>query len=67
MKIRTPAGLAAGLVSAVLLAAPAFAGPTVTVRVEGASLTLLERTRVTLPDTPPPVASCGAWPSAAVQ
>ena len=49
MKLRSPAGLA-GLVLAVLLAAPAVAtpGPTVTVRVEGANATLLERTRVTL-------------------
>jgi hypothetical protein len=32
----------------------------VTVRVEGQSATLLERTRVTLPDTPPPVDGCEA-------
>jgi hypothetical protein len=70
MKLRSPAGLAAGLVSAALLAGPAaaLAGPTVTVRVEGASATLLERTPVTLPDTPPPVAGCGArTPAAAIE
>ncbi len=66
MKLRSPAGIVAGLLSAVLLAPPpAFAGPNVTVRVEGAGGTLLERTRVTLPDTPPPVASCGAHTAAA--
>jgi hypothetical protein len=66
MKIRSIAGLA-GLVSAtVLVMAPAtLAGPTVTVRVEGAASTLLERTRVTLPDTPPPVASCPVHTAAA--
>jgi hypothetical protein len=66
MKLRSPAGLA-GLVLALLLAAPAaaVAGPTVTVRVEGANSTLLERTRVTLPDTPPPVAGCNAHTAAA--
>jgi hypothetical protein len=61
MKLRSPAGLAAGIVTAALLASPAaFAGPTVTVRVEGMSSTLLERTRVTLPDVPPPVNGCRA-------
>jgi hypothetical protein len=40
-----------------VLAAPALAGPTVTVRVEGQSATLLERTAVTLPDTDSPI--CG--------
>jgi hypothetical protein len=59
MKHRSPAGLA-GLVLALLLAAPAAAGPTVTIRIEGATSTLLERTRVTLPDTPPPVTNCPA-------
>jgi len=61
MKLRTPAGLA-GLALAVLLAVPAVAsaGPTVTVRIEGEQSTLLERTRVTLPDTPPPVTGCAA-------
>jgi hypothetical protein len=54
MKHRFTAGLA-GLVLALLLATPAFAGPTVTVRIEGEAQTLLERTQVTLPDTPPPV------------
>src|SRR5689334_12082921 len=55
MKIRISAGLAVGVVVSALLAAPALAGPTVSIRVEGATHTLLERTRVTLPDTPPPV------------
>jgi hypothetical protein len=55
MKIRISAGLAVGVLVPALLAAPALAGPTVTIRVEGATHTLLERTRVTLPDTQPPV------------
>jgi hypothetical protein len=44
MKLRSPAGLAAGLISAALLAAPASAaGPaTVKVRVEGADRTIFE-------------------------
>jgi len=69
MKFRSRAGLAAGVVAAALCApAVALAGPTVTVRVEGAGGTLLERTRVTLPDTPPPVASCDAHtPAAAIE
>ena len=54
MKHRSTAGLA-GLVLALLLTAPAAAGPTVTIRIEGETRTLLERTQVTLPDTPPPV------------
>ena len=68
MQIRSRAGLAAGVLAALLLTPPnALAGPTVTVRVEGAAGTLLERTRVTLPDTPPPVASCPAHtPAAAI-
>jgi len=57
MKIRLSTGLAAGVVMSVLLAAPALAGPTVSIRIEGATHTLLERTQVTLPDTPPPVLS----------
>jgi hypothetical protein len=44
-------GALAGFVVAAALAAPAYAGPTVTVRVEGDTATLLERTQVTLPDT----------------
>lgn len=44
-------GALAGLVVAALLAAPAHAGPTVSVRVEGEHATLLERTTVTLPDS----------------
>ncbi len=50
MKKIFPGALAALLVTA-LLAGPAFAGPTVSVRVEGESATLLERKQVTLPDT----------------
>jgi hypothetical protein len=48
----------AALVASGLVAAPAYAGPTVTVRVEGQNATLLERTRVTLPDTPSTVQGC---------
>jgi hypothetical protein len=44
-------GALAGLIAAALLAAPALAGPTVTVRVEGENGTLLDSTRVTLPDS----------------
>jgi hypothetical protein len=54
-----------GAVAALVAAAPAYAGPTVTVRVEGESATLLERTAVTLPDTPPPVSGCDKWTVAA--
>jgi hypothetical protein len=50
--------VAATLVASGLLAAPAYAGPTVTVRVEGQDRTLLERTAVTLPDTPSGI--CGS-------
>lgn len=57
MKKLAPGALA-GLAAALLLAAPAVAGPTVTVRVEGPSGTLLESTRVTLPDTD--TLACGA-------
>jgi hypothetical protein len=43
MKLRTPAGLAAGLTAAVLLAAPALAAPvTVQLRIEGPTRTLFE-------------------------
>jgi len=67
MKKLVPGALA-GLVAATLLAAPALAGPTVTVRIEGQAGTLLERTQVTLPDTPPPVAGCQRWtPAAAIE
>jgi hypothetical protein len=53
MKFRTPAGLAAGIVSAALLAAPAAAAPaTVTVRAEGSSATVLPRTTVTTTAAP---------------
>jgi hypothetical protein len=58
-------GALAALLGAAVLAAPALAGPTVTVRVEGVGATLLERTQVTLPDTPPPVAGCDKWTVAA--
>ena len=46
MKLRSPAGLAAGLVVAMLLAAPAAAAApaNVHVRVEGPTATLFERT-----------------------
>ena len=45
-------GALAGLLAAVVLAAPALAGPTVTVRVEGQDRTLVPRTLVTTTDTP---------------
>jgi hypothetical protein len=45
MKLTVIAGTVAGLLA---LCAPAYAAPTVTVRVEGATSTLLERTSVTL-------------------
>jgi hypothetical protein len=45
MKLTVIAGTVAGLL---FLSAPAYAAPTVTVRVEGANATLLERTSVTL-------------------
>jgi hypothetical protein len=45
MKLTVIAGTVAGLLA---LTAPAYAAPTVTVRVEGANSTLLERTTVTL-------------------
>jgi hypothetical protein len=45
MKLTVIAGTVAGLLA---LTAPAYAAPTVTVRVEGANATLLERTAVTL-------------------
>ena len=52
MKHRSTAGLA-GLVLALLLAAPAAAAPTnVTVRVEGLSSTVVPRTAVTTTTTP---------------
>src|SRR4051812_10412916 len=61
----TSSGALAGTLLA-LLPATAFAGPTVKVRVEGATGTLLERTTVTLPDTPPPVAGgCPRYTAAA--
>ena len=52
-------GALAALIASAVLAAPALAGPNVTVRVEGASSTLLERTAVTLPDTDSPVCGTG--------
>lgn len=58
MKKISPGALAA-LLLLVLLAAPAQAGPTVSVRVEGQSATLLERTAVTLPDTDSPICGSG--------
>jgi hypothetical protein len=65
MKLRSPAGLAAGLV--LLFATPAWAGPTVSVRVEGAGGTLLERTRVTLPDAAAPPCSRPHTAAAAIE
>jgi hypothetical protein len=53
MRITLPGALAGMLLA--LAPATALAGPTVSVRVEGQSATLLERTVVTLPDVPPPV------------
>jgi hypothetical protein len=47
------------------MAAPALAGPTVTVRVEGETSTLLERTRVTLPDTEATTSPCPRWTAGA--
>jgi hypothetical protein len=58
------AGLLAGV--ALLVAAPsALAGPIVNVRVEGQNGTLLERTRVTLPDQASAGNPCGATNAAA--
>jgi hypothetical protein len=58
-------GALAGLVVAAALAAPAYAGPTVTVRVEGDAATLLERTQVTLPDSGNDL--CGGKPGTVAQ
>jgi hypothetical protein len=52
---------AAALVASGLVAAPAQAGPTVTVRVEGEQATLLERTQVTLPDTASGICGATRW------
>jgi hypothetical protein len=53
MKLRSPAGLAAGLVLALLLAAPALAAPAkVTFRAEGLSSTVVPKTAVTTTTTP---------------
>jgi hypothetical protein len=48
MKLSLSTGLAAGILALGVAATPALAAPTVTVRVEGAGGTLLERTTVTL-------------------
>jgi hypothetical protein len=48
MKLSLSTGIAAGILALTAAAAPALAAPTVTVRVEGAGGTLLERTTVTL-------------------
>ena len=45
-------GLCAGLIAGLIWTAPALAAPTVTVRVEGANATLLERTTVVLGSEP---------------
>ncbi len=50
--------------AALLCAGPAFAGPTVTVRVEGETATLLPATKVTL-SAPEPVSGCPANSAAA--
>ena len=56
MKIRLSAGLAAGVVvTALSRRRRRVAGPTVDLRIEGPTRTLLERTQVTAADTPPPV------------
>src|SRR5215210_3971062 len=57
LKLHRPAGLLAGFLCLAALAAAspaAAAGPTVTVRVEGETSTLLERTKVTLSGAPVP-------------
>jgi hypothetical protein len=48
MKLSLSTGLTAGILALSIAATPALAAPTVTVRVEGAGGTLLERTTVTL-------------------
>ena len=59
-------GLCTGLIAGFIFAAPALAAPTVTVRVEGANATLLERTTVVLGSTP--VNGCdGDTASAAIE
>jgi len=65
MKKILPGALAALLATMVLAAPPALAGPTVTVRVEGETATLLERTTVTLPDDPPYDPCSQKWMAAA--
>jgi hypothetical protein len=60
MKLRLSTGLAAGLLALCAVPAAALAGPTVTVRVEGANATLLERTTVTLGTEGVPGTSCAA-------
>ena len=59
-------GLCAGLIAGLIWTAPALAAPTVTVRVEGANATLLERTTVVLGSAP--VNGCdGDTASAAIE
>jgi hypothetical protein len=65
MKLRSPAGLAAAIL--VFLPSVAAAGPSVTVRVEGAAGTLLERTRVTLPDAAAPPCDAPHTAAAAIE
>src|SRR3954469_2358711 len=57
------AGLALAVLALLVTAAPALAGPTVTVRVEGQSATLLAPTTVTLGDTPVTLADGTTCPS----
>ena len=57
------AGLAVAIAALLVSAAPALAGPTVTVRVEGQSATLLPPTTVTLGDTPITMADGTTCPS----
>src|SRR4051794_18011067 len=57
------AGLALAVLALLVSAAPALAGPTVTVRVEGQSATLLPPTTVTLGDTPVTLADGTTCPS----
>ncbi|MBA2348812.1 MAG: hypothetical protein H0V81_11010 [Solirubrobacterales bacterium] len=58
MKSTIRTGVLAGVLT-LAVAAPAFAGPTVTVRVEGQAATLLPETTVTLPDVKAAGNPCG--------
>ena len=65
MKIRPRAGLAAGLLAALLLAGDGRRGGDRHLPRRRRREHVLERTTVTLPDTPPPVTSCNAHTAAA--